>query len=203
MTSLKRLYPQRLIRIEQDDQEIIDANNLSLDDWLFEAGDGFFDSGIAQTEKEQEAIAIAIESPIVMVDMASRIPSSNFLFRSPQQSRVQCTMRRSPSYSGIQQDDSFQEYSPIISTRNENNEPTPAALLPNSCRDRDRSKKTGHHPNASWSASPTKNNTFMHDITRKESSGGNTSDEENHPLNNVRDLHSRSGSAAAANSIGL
>lgn len=71
MKAIRALQPKSLIQLSENcsHQPISnDSNalNLSLDDWLFEPGEGFFDACVDQEEKNHT------QSPLVLVDKYSR-----------------------------------------------------------------------------------------------------------------------------------
>jgi hypothetical protein len=78
MKAFRALQPKSLIQSNEDCSEQPISNvsndlNLSLDDWLFEPGEGFFDACVDQEEKNHT------QSPLVLVDKHSRhvlLPSS-------------------------------------------------------------------------------------------------------------------------------
>ena len=78
MKAIRALQPKSLIQSSDDCSQQPISNisndlNLSLDDWLFEPGEGFFDACVDQEEKNHT------QSPLVLVDKHSRhvlLPSS-------------------------------------------------------------------------------------------------------------------------------
>ena len=70
------LHPKRLPMVEKEEcpegRPILNSGlNLSLDDWMFEPGEGFFDSGVDQEEK----VRSIIECPLVLVDNSIELKS--------------------------------------------------------------------------------------------------------------------------------
>lgn len=73
MKALNNGLTKRLTRLEHDfiEHESF-VNALTLDDWHFEAGDGFFDAGVDPVEGVQCANSEVLESPLILVDNSSR-----------------------------------------------------------------------------------------------------------------------------------
>jgi len=78
MNALNIGSKRRLIRLERD---VIEhepfVNALSLDDWHFEPGEGFFDAGIDPVEGIQHAAFENLESPLILVDKSKRTIPAN------------------------------------------------------------------------------------------------------------------------------
>ena len=71
MKAIRAIQPKPLFKLHEGSSLQTNSNdpnvlNLSLDDWLFEPGEGFFDSCVDQEDKTQA------QSPLVLVDKSIR-----------------------------------------------------------------------------------------------------------------------------------